>query len=309
MLSGSSRSVSRVPGAPPRCETPPVAPSPSTMTTVQPVGRSARVKWPTLRPSTAVSPVGGVGCGGPDCRSAREEASVATTIATTPNSMRRIRGLPGTGYRVTGLQSFGSFGPFGSLAFSCSSFRTIFDPNVVDKPNVADPEGAGNHYRPVDLCDGLHRVRVDDLQVLESERGIGWACPAGAVMRRRNGFHCPAFHLGGVPLAGANCVACRGQGPEQRDRKLAFAGVEPPVARARRQAVWLPYSRDADDRERQVEVGCQPPDDRQLLRILFAEVGDVGPNDLEELQHDRRDAAEVSRPVAPAQMIAELCDV
>ena len=50
MLSGSSRSVSRVPGAPPRCETPPTAPSPSTRTTVQPVGRSVSVWWPTLMP-------------------------------------------------------------------------------------------------------------------------------------------------------------------------------------------------------------------------------------------------------------------
>ena len=54
MLSGLRRSVSRVPGAPPRCETPPTA-SPSTRITVQPVGRSVSVKWPTLMPGTAVS--------------------------------------------------------------------------------------------------------------------------------------------------------------------------------------------------------------------------------------------------------------
>src|SRR6186713_2791993 len=56
MLSGPNRSVSLVPGAPPRCETPPMAPSPSTSTTVQPVGRSIRVWWPTLRPATVVRP-------------------------------------------------------------------------------------------------------------------------------------------------------------------------------------------------------------------------------------------------------------
>ena len=43
MFAGSSRSVSRVPGAPPRCDTPPTAPSPSTSITVQPVGRSESV--------------------------------------------------------------------------------------------------------------------------------------------------------------------------------------------------------------------------------------------------------------------------
>src|SRR4051794_33317303 len=55
MFSGLSRSVSRVPGAPPRCDTPPTA-SPSTRITVQPVGRSLSVWWPTLMPSTAVRP-------------------------------------------------------------------------------------------------------------------------------------------------------------------------------------------------------------------------------------------------------------
>jgi hypothetical protein len=42
MLSGFSRSVSRVPGAPPRCDTPPTT-SPSARMTVQPVGRSVSV--------------------------------------------------------------------------------------------------------------------------------------------------------------------------------------------------------------------------------------------------------------------------
>ncbi len=42
VLTGSSRSVSRVPGAPPRTSTPATAPFGATMT-VQPVGRSASV--------------------------------------------------------------------------------------------------------------------------------------------------------------------------------------------------------------------------------------------------------------------------
>src|SRR5215470_7218663 len=57
MLSGLSRSVSLVPGAPPRCETPPGTPSPSTRMTVQPVVPPGSVKLPTLIPSTAVSVV------------------------------------------------------------------------------------------------------------------------------------------------------------------------------------------------------------------------------------------------------------
>ena len=58
MFSDRSRSVSRVPGAPPRCDTPPTAPAPSTITTVQPVGRPGIVYCPTLMPGTAVIPAG-----------------------------------------------------------------------------------------------------------------------------------------------------------------------------------------------------------------------------------------------------------
>src|SRR5476649_94068 len=54
MSTGLSRSVSRVAGALPRTSTPAVAPA-SVRITVQPVGRSVSVKWPTLMPGTAVS--------------------------------------------------------------------------------------------------------------------------------------------------------------------------------------------------------------------------------------------------------------
>src|SRR6185369_15645542 len=54
ILTGLSRSVSRVAGAAPRTSTPAVAPD-SIRTTVQPVGRSVSVWCPTLMPGTAVS--------------------------------------------------------------------------------------------------------------------------------------------------------------------------------------------------------------------------------------------------------------
>ena len=50
LFSGDSRSVSRVPGAPPRTSTPATAPAPHS-TTLQPVGRRGSVKWPTVRPA------------------------------------------------------------------------------------------------------------------------------------------------------------------------------------------------------------------------------------------------------------------
>ena len=54
LFTGFSRSVSRVPGAPPRTSTPPVVPSLKRIA-VHPVGRSLSVTLPTLTPSTAVS--------------------------------------------------------------------------------------------------------------------------------------------------------------------------------------------------------------------------------------------------------------
>src|SRR5688500_20332641 len=53
---GSSRSVSRVPGPPPRTSTPPTAPSGGARTTVVPVSQpsSTRSVWPTRIPATSV---------------------------------------------------------------------------------------------------------------------------------------------------------------------------------------------------------------------------------------------------------------
>src|SRR4029079_13974843 len=55
-LRGSSRSVSRVPGAPPRTSTPATAPPSGARTTVVPVSQpgSVRVACPTLIPPTSV---------------------------------------------------------------------------------------------------------------------------------------------------------------------------------------------------------------------------------------------------------------
>src|SRR3954471_4835700 len=55
-LTGLRRSVSRVPGAPPRTSTLATAPA-SVRMTVHPVGRSVSVWWPTLIPETAVRPL------------------------------------------------------------------------------------------------------------------------------------------------------------------------------------------------------------------------------------------------------------
>ena len=49
-----------------------------------------------------------------------------------------------------------------------------------------------------------------------------------------------------------------------------------------------------DDIHRQIEVSDEPPDDRELLRVLLAEIRAVRLDHVEELQHDGRDATEMS---------------
>ncbi len=77
--SGRSKSVSTVPGAPPRTSTAATAAG-SARITVQPVGRSARVKCPTLMPGTLVMPDGGAGRCRPD---ATTTIAAATSVAAT----------------------------------------------------------------------------------------------------------------------------------------------------------------------------------------------------------------------------------
>ena len=89
VLTGSRRSVSRVPGAPPRTSTPQTAPA-SASTTVQPVGRRESVKWPTRSPATSVRPPAtrGRAFGGEPCSSPTPRARPRT--ATSPSAAEKL---------------------------------------------------------------------------------------------------------------------------------------------------------------------------------------------------------------------------
>ena len=84
--------MSRVPGAPPRTSTPATTPSAPVRITVQPVGRSVSVWWPTVRPATAVSPLAAAPPPGGSIAATRAPASAiaeaapsATAGASLPN--------------------------------------------------------------------------------------------------------------------------------------------------------------------------------------------------------------------------------
>ena len=102
-----------------------------------------------------------------------------------------------------------------------------------------------------------------------------------------------------VACAGVAAVAdgrCNiGDGLVQPWRDAALFGGEVGVARGQGEAVGLAHRRRADDLERQVEVAHHLPDDAELLVVLLAEHGDVGPHLREQLAAHRGDAAEEVR--------------
>ena len=100
------------------------------------------------------------------------------------------------------------------------------------------------------------------------------------------------------------------QCPIQRRRSLARHRIEIGVARAHRQAVGLAHDRARHDADRDVEIAHEPPDDEHLLRVLLAEVGRIGGDDLQQLGDDGRDPVEVAGPaVRTAQHFGDARDV
>jgi hypothetical protein len=80
-----------------------------------------------------------------------------------------------------------------------------------------------------------------------------------------------------------------------------------PIGTARRQCegIWLADCRHACDAHRDVEVASHPSHDKQLLVVLFAEIGDVRKGLDQPLCNHRRDAVEVTRARCAAQTLAQ----
>ena len=136
-----------------------------------------------------------------------------------------------------------------------------FEDDVVDETGGADADGAGE--------DG--RVEVRDLDVVDLE-----------TVRR--------CELGERALAVA-----RRQRSRERERAPALVRREERVARREGEAVRVADGRNDAELDLEREVADQRPDHLDLLRVLLAEVRARRADDREELEHDRRDAAEVAR--------------
>jgi len=94
----------------------------------------------------------------------------------------------------------------------------------------------------------------------------------------------------------------------KRDRAAALVFGQVGIARRQREAVLVADDRNGDDLCSEVEVDRQPPDHRELLEILFPKNRDLGPDRVEKLGDDGRDAVEMTGPGLAFPALAEACD-
>ena len=79
----------------------------------------------------------------------------------------------------------------------------------------------------------------------------------------------------------------------QSERIRTFFRAEVAVPRAECEAIRIPHNGACNHHERKVQIAHHLSDDGYLRRILLAEVGTVGLNDVEELCHHGRDSDKV----------------
>src|SRR5438270_8307210 len=77
------------------------------------------------------------------------------------------------------------------------------------------------------------------------------------------------------------------------------------IARPAGHAVRFAHRRRADDFDWKIQVAHHPPNDGELLKILLTENRGIWRKQMEQLRHDRADAAEMSRARPPAERVRE----
>ena len=156
------------------------------------------------------------------------------------------------------------------------------DRHIVDEPRPADPRRGEQAAGPVERDHGLERVGVAQLDIVDRVE----ARRLEARARPRQGF--------GDRRAGEDRRRRFGEGAGQGEGGGSFGLGKIDVARGKGEAVGVALGRHADDLEVEVEVAGHAADDGELLIILLAEQGDVGPDLVEQLGDDGRDAVEMA---------------
>ena len=143
--------------------------------------------------------------------------------------------------------------------------------DVVDQAGRADADGGGEG----------RRVERGDRDVVDAESG------ASRIARA----------VSGSPVASARGRASARARSSGESRTLRDERASPSSSRT----VGITH-----ELELELEVGDHPAQDVDLLRVLLAVEREVGPDDVEQLEADRRDAAEVARAVLAFEDRAEL---
>ena len=135
------------------------------------------------------------------------------------------------------------------------------DPDVVDEPRRPDSSREREQQLTVDVIDAEELVGVTELDVLELDE-----------LFRRNGTADDGGHGRRVTFAALDRFGGNAQGACEHGRGRALLGREIRVAARPSEPVGLAHERASDHFDRQIEVIRHPAYDRELLRILAAEV-------------------------------------
>ena len=121
-------------------------------------------------------------------------------------------------------------------------------------------------------------------------------------MERRQGL---SLDLLGVGRARGDLFFGHLQSAVNDGRDAALGRREPAVTRAEREPIGFPYGRHGNDLNGQVQIGHHAPDGRELLRVLFPEIGAIRLHDVEQLEHHGRHSAEVAGAKLTAEVIGD----
>src|SRR5205809_2430491 len=173
----------------------------------------------------------------------------------------------------------------------CASLWLIS--HVVDKPCATDPDGSSDSNGIGNSRERLNFGGINDLQIFDADEGLG-------LEDRDRSFS----NLRCIALAGANTFDCFFERTVENRCGFPLGGIQVLIPRADRQTVGLANRWYRGNFDGNIQVRHHAPDDCQLLHILFAEIGAVRADDVEQLQNNCCHSAEMSRPEFAAEMFA-----
>ena len=164
--------------------------------------------------------------------------------------------------------------------------------DVIDETRLADADGdsqqaflvdrrnrfQGREGEEIDVVDRSHRFRLDFLG--------------------HDGFQC-FYILFAAFISGFGFAQAAGQ----NQGRLFFFRRKVSIARAPGQTAFFADDGDHIDVDRDIEVADETADDDDLLGVFLTEEGFIGAGNVHQFRDDRSDAAEMDRPLSPAEFM------